>query len=90
VSAPWAAIGVPIDSVGRSGGTELAPDAVREQGLLERLDAGDLGDLDVRIRGDHRDPATGVIGIADVVAMTAAVRGASVARHGRGRGARWW
>jgi arginase len=76
VSAPWAAIGVPIDSVGRSGGTELAPDAVREQGLLERLDAGDLGDLDVRIRGDHRDPATGVIGIADVVAMTAAVRGA--------------
>jgi arginase len=76
VSAPWAAIGVPIDSVGRSGGTELAPDAVREQRLLERLDAGDLGDLDVRIRGDGRDRATGVIGIADVVSMTTAVRGA--------------
>jgi arginase len=76
VSAPWAAIGVPIDSVGRSGGTELAPAAVREQRLLERLDAGDLGDLDVRIRGDERDPATGVIGIADVVSMTTAVRGA--------------
>jgi arginase len=76
VSAPWTAIGVPIDSVGRSGGTELAPDAVRGQPLLERLDARDLGDLDVRIRGDDRDPATGVIGIADVVSMTSAVRAA--------------
>jgi arginase len=76
VSEPWAAIGVPIDSVGRSGGTELAPAAVRRQSLLERLDAADLGDLDVRIRGDDRDPATGVIGIADVVSMTSAVRAA--------------
>jgi arginase len=76
VSEPWAAIGVPIDSVGRSGGTELAPAAVRRQSLLERLDAGDLGDLDVRIRGDDRDPATGVIGISDVVSMTSAVRAA--------------
>jgi arginase len=76
VPAPWAAIGVPIDSVGRSGGTELAPGAVRRQGLLERLEAGDRGDLDVRIRGDERDRATGVIGIADVVSMTTAVRAA--------------
>jgi arginase len=76
VSASWAAIGVPIDSVGRSGGTELAPDAVRAQRLLERIDARDLGDLDVRIRGAHRDRATGVIGIADVVAMTASLRAA--------------
>jgi arginase len=76
VSAPWAVIGVPIDSVGRSGGTELAPAAVREQPLLERLDAADLGDLDVRIRGEDRDSATGVIGIADVVSMTSAVRAA--------------
>ena len=46
------AIGVPIDSVGRAGGTEYAPAAVREHGLLERLGARDRGDLDVRIRGD--------------------------------------
>jgi hypothetical protein len=35
----WTAIGVPIDSVGRAGGTEHAPAAVREHGLLERLEA---------------------------------------------------
>jgi hypothetical protein len=31
---------VPIDSVGRAGGTEHAPAAVRERGLLERIGAG--------------------------------------------------
>ena len=56
----WVAIGVPIDSVGRAGGTEHAPAAVREHGLLERIGAGDRGDLDVRIRGDERDPETGI------------------------------
>src|SRR5918999_1177667 len=73
---PFAAIGVPIDSVGRSGGTELAPAAVRERGLLERVGARDRGDLDVRIRGDDRDPATGIVGAADVLAVTTAARAA--------------
>ena len=67
---------MPIDSVGRSGGTELAPAALRERDLLSRLGAEDRGDLDVRIRGDHRDPATGVIGIDGVLATTHAVRAA--------------
>jgi arginase len=67
---------VPIDSVGRSGGTELAPAALRERDLLSRLGAEDRGDLDVRIRGDRRDPATGVIGIEGVLATTRAVRAA--------------
>jgi arginase len=67
---------VPIDSVGRSGGTELAPAALRERDLLSRLGAEDRGDLDVRIRGDDRDPATGVIGIEGVLATTRAVRAA--------------
>jgi hypothetical protein len=35
----WTAIGVPIDSVSRAGGTEHAPAGVRERGLLERLEA---------------------------------------------------
>ena len=70
----WIVIGVPIDSVGRSGGTELAPAALRERGLVARLGAGDRGDLDVRIRGDARDSESGVIGIDDVVATTVAVR----------------
>jgi arginase len=76
MSADWAAIGVPVDSVGRAGGTEHAPAVVREHGLLERIGARDRGDLDVRIRGDERDPATGIVGAADVLAMTRAVRAA--------------
>jgi arginase len=76
VSAPWSVIGVPIDSVGRAGGTEHAPAAVREHDLLARLGAEDRGDLDVRIHGEERDPATGVIGIADTLAATEAVRAA--------------
>ena len=74
--ADWTVLGVPIDSVGRSGGTELAPAALREAGLLERLDASDRGDLDVRIRGQERDPETGILGSPDVLATTAAVRAA--------------
>ena len=73
---PWAVIGVPIDSVGRAGGTELAPAAMREHALLARVGAEDRGDLDVRIRGEERDPDSGVVGIADTLSMTAAVRGA--------------
>ena len=72
----WTAIGVPIDSVGRAGGTEHAPAALREAGLVERLGIRDRGDLDVRIRGDDRDPETGILGSPDVLAMTQAVRAA--------------
>ena len=72
--AEWTALGVPIDSVGRAGGTELAPAALRETGLVERLGCVDRGDLDVRIRGEVRDPQTGIVGSADVLAMTGQVR----------------
>lgn len=72
----WTAIGVPVDSVGRSGGTELAPAALREAGLVERLGIADRGDLDVRIRGDERDPETGVVGSEDILALTATLRAA--------------
>jgi arginase len=74
--ADWTVLGVPIDSVGRNGGTELAPAALREAGLVERLGVSDRGDLDVRIRGDDRDPETGIVGSPDVLATTAAVRAA--------------
>ena len=43
----WTILGAPIDSVGRAGGTEHAPRALREHGLVERLGARDDGDLDV-------------------------------------------
>ncbi len=74
---PFTYLGVPIDSVGRSGGTEHAPAVFRSH---SRADdpwlAADAGELGVRIRGDVRDAASGVIAINDVLAMTRAVRDA--------------
>ena len=72
-------IGVPVDSVGRSGGTETAPAVLRELGLPRALGARDEGDLAVRIRGEERDPATGIVASADVMRTTDAVRGAVAA-----------
>jgi len=83
---PFTFLGVPIDSVGRSGGTEHAPGAFRAH---SRRDdpwlVADAGDLDVRIRGDDRDPVSGVIAIGDVLAMTRAVGDAVEALRRDGR-----
>ena len=72
----WTVIGVPIDSVGHEGGTELAPAAIRACGLGDRLGATDRGDLDVHIRSALRDPGSGVVGLPEVLAVTHAVRDA--------------
>lgn len=69
-------IGVPIDSVARNGGSEHGPAALRELGLPAALGGEDGGDLEVRIRGDERDPRTGILAAADVLRTTAAIRGA--------------
>jgi arginase len=71
-------VGVPIDSVGRSGGTEHGPAKLRALGLADVCGA-DAGDLDVRIRGEDRDPVTGIVGSADVLATTVAIREATAA-----------
>jgi arginase len=76
VTDPFVLIGVPIDSVGRSGGTEIAPGALRRAGLADALTARDAGDLPVRIRGEERDPRTGIVGSSDVLATTATIRDA--------------
>lgn len=76
MSAGFTFIGVPIDSVGRSGGTELGPAKLRELGLVDVCGA-DGGDLDVRIRGEERDPITGIVGSPDVLATTTAIREAT-------------
>ncbi|MDP9327728.1 MAG: arginase family protein, partial [Actinomycetota bacterium] len=74
MAAPrFAFLGVPIDSVGRAGGTEFAPDAIREASAGTWLWPVDAGDLDVAIRGDDRDPGTGIIASADVLATTGVV-----------------
>jgi arginase len=68
-------LGVPIDSVGRDGGTEGSPAALRDLGLAE-LTADDAGDLDVRIRGDVRDTATGLLASDEVLDASLGIRAA--------------
>jgi arginase len=79
------ALGVPVDSIGRSGGTERSPSALRSLGLVEALGATDDGDLDVSIRGDERDPATGIVASADVIATSRTIRDAVAAMLAKGR-----
>jgi arginase len=74
VNRTFALIGVPIDSAGTPGGTELAPAAFRAFGLREVVGGVDLGDLDVRIRAEERDPVTGVLGLEDVCTATSMIR----------------
>jgi arginase len=78
VSAGFTFIGVPIDSVGRSGGTEHGPAKLRSLGLADVCGL-DAGDLDVRIRGEERDPITGIVGSPDVLATTVEIRSAVAA-----------
>jgi arginase len=69
-------IGAPIDSVGRSGGTEGGPAALRRLDLPAVLGGRDAGDLELRIRGEERDPATGILASEDVLATTRTIRAA--------------
>ena len=77
---PLTFIGVPIDSVGRNGGTERGPEALRELGLPAALAAEDAGDLPVRLRGERRDPETGLLASDDVLATTRTIRAAVAER----------
>jgi arginase len=81
---PLTFIGVPIDSVGRDGGTEHGPEALRELGLPAALGGADAGDLPVRIRGEERDPDTGLLGSDDVLACTWTIRAAVAEWIGEG------
>lgn len=84
-------IGVPIDSVGRAGGTEHSPRVLRELGLVDQLDdqhalgVEDVGDLAVHVHGEERDASTGVVGWPDVAAMTDLVSDAVTASIAAGR-----
>lgn len=77
---PIVTTGVPIDCVNAVSadsapfGTELSPAALRAAGLPAAVGAADGGDLDVRLVGRDRDPATGVLGWPSVLATTEAIR----------------
>ena len=47
---------------------------LREQGIVEALGARDAGDLPVRIVGEERDPASGIVGYPTVVSTCEGVR----------------
>lgn len=71
---PFALIGVPIDSVGGSGGTELSPARLRDLGSWSEIAEQDRGDLPINIRDRARDPETGIIGARDVIHVTEVLR----------------
>jgi arginase len=81
---PFEFIGVPIDSVGRDGGAEHGPAALRTLGLPALLGGEDRGDLAVSVRGELRDPETGILAGPDVLATTATIRTAVAERIGGG------
>ncbi|MGH2987037.1 MAG: arginase family protein [Solirubrobacterales bacterium] len=69
----WAMAAAPIDSSGRDRGEARAPAALRAAGLAKLPGIEDRGDLEARIADPVRDPATGVIGFADLVDSTEAI-----------------
>jgi arginase len=71
--ARLALVDAPLDCSGAGRGEERAPAALRAAGLAERLGARDAGEADARIRDTRRDPATGVVGAADVRRASSAV-----------------
>lgn len=67
-------VGVPIDSYGTPGGTELAPATLRELGIVDALGARDAGDLSVRIVGTDRDEQSGILGYPSVLEASRGIR----------------
>jgi arginase len=67
-------VGIPIDSYGTPGGTELAPATLRELGIVDAIGATDAGDLSVRIVGTERDAESGIMGYASVLETSRGIR----------------
>ncbi len=80
---PLTLLGVPIDSVGTAGGTELGPESLRR--LLGSDGFEDAGDTSQRIRGLERDPQNGWLAFDDVVKVTSEVRERVAALTAEGR-----
>lgn len=70
----WDLAGIAIDSAGIVGGTELTPGALRRYSKLAELAERDLGDLPAPVHDARRDPTSGLVGHAEMVAATAMIR----------------
>ena len=79
----WTLLGAPLDSAAAGEGEELAPAVLRAAGLAERLGLRDGGDVTGRLTDRERDPGTGVIAFAQLVAASVALRDAVAAAKGR-------
>lgn len=69
----WQVICAPLDCAGRDEGEARAPEALLRAGLLDAVGAPAAVRLATGVRSSVRDPASGVIGVADVVASCATV-----------------
>ncbi len=66
--------GAPADSSGKPGGTEHAPDALRDVGLMAAMNSGHAKDLDTLMRGTRRDGASGLVALEGVIEATLVLR----------------
>jgi arginase len=80
---PLTLLGVPIDSVGQPGGTELGPEALRERFAGSGI--ADAGDTKTRLRGGVMDESTGWLDFDQVCDLTSEVRARVAELVGRGR-----
>ena len=85
---PLTLLGVPIDSVGKPGGTELGPTRCASASASSGIP--DAGDTRTRLRGGVRDPATGWLDFEQVCELTAEVRERVAALVGEGRSPSSW
>ncbi|MFI5486273.1 arginase family protein [Micromonospora echinaurantiaca] len=69
----WIVVDAPLDSSGRGRGEQRAPDALRAAGLLTALGAEDGGRVEAVVDDPVRDPASGLIGAAQVRRAGAAI-----------------
>ncbi|TGD89735.1 arginase family protein [Mycolicibacterium sp. CH28] len=67
-------LGVPSDCSGSFAGCQFMPSALRAAGLVEAVGAEDAGNLQVVMADPRRDPETGVVGLDDLLNLSAVVR----------------
>ena len=70
----WNLLSVPIDSVGRPGGTELAPGVLLDAGLDDVVELGERDATLTLLRDPERDPESGVVAFDQVLELSAEIR----------------